>query len=66
MEEINEGLHEFIIQLIQSGSLTLTQIKRFVVDRNTVVDLRTVLLKNYKLYELLLEIKNGNATMDLC
>ena len=61
-----EGLHEFIIQLIQSGSLTLTQIKRFVVDRNTVVDLRTVLLKNYKLYELLLEIKNGNATMDLC
>ena len=45
-----EGLHEFIIQLIQSGSLTLTQIK----------------IINYKLYELLLEIKNGNATMDLC
>ena len=59
-------LHEFLIQLIQSGSLTLTQIKRFIVDRNTLVELRNVLLENYKLYELLIEIKHGTERMDLC
>ena len=59
-------LHEFLIQLIQSGSLTLTQIKRFIVDRNTCIELRNVLLENYKLYELLIEIKHGTERMDLC
>ena len=59
-------LHEFLIQLIQSGSLKLNQIKRFIVDRNTCIELRNVLLANYKLYELLLEIKNGDERMDLC
>lgn len=59
-------LHEFLIQLIQSGSLKLNQIKRFIVDRNTCIELRNVLLENYKLYELLLEIKNGDERMDLC
>jgi len=59
-------LHEFLIQLIQSGSLKLNQIKRFIVDRNTCIELRNVLLENYKLYELLIEIKNGYERMDLC
>jgi len=59
-------LHEFLIQLIQSGSLKLNQIKRFIVDRNTCIELRNVLLENYKLYELLIEIKNGDDRMDLC
>lgn len=59
-------LHEFLIQLIQSGSLKLNQIKRFIVDRNTCIELRNVLLENYKLYELLIEIKNGDERMDLC
>lgn len=59
-------LHEFIIQLIQSGSLSLIDIRKFIVNRNTLVELRDILLENYKLYELLLEIKNGTQTMDLC
>ena len=56
------NLHNFILQLIQTDSLDLTDIKRMIVDPNTKEELLTTLLKNYESYETLIRIKNG---MDL-
>jgi len=53
------NLHNFILQLIQTDSLDLTDIKRMIVDPNTKEELLTTLLKNYESYETLIRIKNG-------
>ena len=53
------NLHNFILQLIQTDSLDLTDIKRMIVDPNTKDELLTTLLKNYSSYETLIRIKNG-------
>jgi len=55
---IEEHLHDFIIKLIQTDSLDLKTIKLMVLDPVTKKDLFNCLLKNYSLYETLLEIKN--------
>ena len=55
---IEEHLHDFIIKLIQTDSLDLKTIKLMVLDPVTKKDLFHCLLKNYSLYETLLEIKN--------
>ena len=51
-------LHDFILKLIQTESLDLKTIKQIILDPVTKKDLFHCLLKNYSLYETLLEIKN--------
>ena len=53
------NLHNFIIQLIQSDSLNLTDIKKMIIDPRTKEELLTTLLVNYAAYETLIRIKNG-------
>ena len=53
------NLHIFILQLIQSDSLDLTDIKKMIIDPRTKEDLLTTLLANYVAYETLIRIKNG-------
>ena len=56
-------LHDFLIKLIQSDSIDLKTIKKIVLDPDTKPELYDCLLRNYKLYETLLQIRDG---MDLC
>jgi len=56
-------LHEFLIMLIRTESLDLHLIKKLVLDSGTRPELVKCILTNYRIYETLLEIKNG---MDLC
>ena len=56
-------LHEFLLMLIRTDSLDLHLIKKLVLDSGTRPELVKCILTNYRIYETLLEIKNG---MDLC
>ena len=51
-------LHTFVLKLIQTDTLDLKTIKMIILDPVTKKDLFHCLLKNYSLYEALLEIKN--------
>ena len=53
------NLHNFILQLIQTDSLDLSDIKKMIIDPNTKQELLTTLLNNYSSYETLIRIKNG-------
>ena len=52
-------LHDFLIKLIQSDSIDLQTIKSMVLNPNTKPELYNCLLENYKLYETLLQIRDG-------
>lgn len=56
-------LHEFLIKLIQSDSIDLNTIKTLVLDPKTKPELFECLIRNYKLYETLLQIRDD---MDIC
>jgi len=56
-------LHEFLIKLIQSDSIDLNTIKTLVLDPKTKHELFECLIRNYKLYETLLQIRDD---MDIC
>ena len=56
-------LHEFLIKLIQSDSIDINTIKTLVLDPKTKPELFECLIRNYKLYETLLQIRDD---MDIC
>lgn len=56
-------LHNFLIKLIQTDALDLSTIKNLILDSKTRPELFDCLIRNYKLYETLLQIKND---MDCC
>ena len=51
-------LHSFVLKLIQTDTLDLKTIKMIILDPETKKDLFECLLKNYSVYETLLQIKN--------
>jgi len=51
-------LHTFVLKLIQTDTLDLKTIKMIILDPVTKKDLFECLLKNYSVYETLLQIKN--------
>ena len=51
-------LHDFLLKLIQTDSLTFPDIRRLILDPSTKSELLNTLLKNYETYEKLLRIKN--------